>query len=160
MTALDTRFADDAESSGLLLWQVTNRWQAAVRAALKPFELTHVQFVLLASLTWRAASGDEASGPVTQRELADSAATDRMMTSQVVRALEARGLVTRFGHPDDRRAILVTVTPAGIALVNRAIGAVENVDDAFFGRLGTAAAAFHDGLGVLAAQPTPPDRAD
>lgn len=155
MTALNTRFADDAESSGLLLWQVTNRWQAAIRAALGPFELTHVQFVLLASLTWR-----QASGPVTQRELADSAATDRMMTSQVLRALEARGLVTRSGHPDDRRAILVSVTQAGVALTNRAIGAVETVDADFFGRLGTAAAAFHDGLGVLAARPLPPGRAD
>jgi DNA-binding MarR family transcriptional regulator len=155
VTALDTRFTDDAESTGLLLWQVTNRWQSVIRAALKPFELTHVQFVLLASLTWR-----QESGPVTQRELADSATTDRMMTSQVVRALEARGLVTRSGHPDDRRAILVSVTPAGIALTNRAIGAVESVDDAFFGQLGTAATAFHAGLGVLARQTTRPGRAD
>lgn len=160
MTALDTRFAGDAESTGLLLWQVTNRWQAAIRAALKPFELTHVQFVLLASLTWRAASGEAASGPVTQRELADSATTDRMMTSQVVRGLEARGLVTRSGHPDDRRSILVSVTPTGIALTNRAIGAVESVDDAFFGQLGTAATAFHDGLGVLARQTTRQGKAD
>ena len=148
------------KNTGLLLWQVTNRWQSAIRAALKPFELTHVQFVLLASLTWRAASGEAASGPVTRRELADSATTDRMMTSQVVRALEARGLVTRSGHPDDRRAILVSVTPAGIALTNRAIAAVESVDDAFFDQLGTAATAFHAGLGVLARQTTRPGRAD
>ena len=45
---LDTAFADPEESTGLLLWQVTNRWQAAQRAALQPFGLTHVQFVLTA----------------------------------------------------------------------------------------------------------------
>ena len=57
------------ESPGLLLWQVTNRWQAAQRAALKPFELTHVQFVLLASLTWlrRTARSPSASSPTTRR---------------------------------------------------------------------------------------------
>ena len=47
-------FASADDSTGLLLWQVTNRWQAAQRAALKPHGLTHVQFVLLASLTWLA----------------------------------------------------------------------------------------------------------
>ncbi len=56
----------------LLLWQVTNRWQAAQRAALKPFGLTHVQFVLLASLAWL-----DVEGPVTQKQLADHAVADR-----------------------------------------------------------------------------------
>ena len=96
--------ADD--SPGLLLWQVTNRWQAAIRAALKPYGLTHVQFVLLASLTWLA--GIDNGGPVTQRELADQAATDPMMTSQVLRALEQRSLVSRSAHPVDRRAVAIT----------------------------------------------------
>ena len=87
---LRTEFADVEESTGLLLWQVTNRWQAAQRAALQPFGLTHVQFVLTAALTWLGADG-----PVTQRQLADFAGTDPMMTSQVVRVLEQRGLVVR-----------------------------------------------------------------
>jgi MarR family transcriptional regulator, organic hydroperoxide resistance regulator len=142
---LDTEFADSSESPGLLLWQVTNRWQAAVRAALKPFGLTHVQFVLLAALTWRASVG-----PVTQRELADESATDAMMTSQVLRALEARGLVKRQQHPDDGRAILVSVTTEGVELVNRAIGVVEACDREFFGALGGEVAAFAGGLRVLA----------
>ena len=54
--SLATGFSTPEESTGLLLWQVTNGWQAAQRAALKPFGLTHVQFVLLAALTWL---GDE-----------------------------------------------------------------------------------------------------
>lgn len=123
------RSADD--SPGLLLWQVTNRWQAAQRAALKPFELTHVQFVLLASLAWLGA-GDE---PVTQRDLAAHAVTDPMMTSQVLRTLEQRGLVERSAHPVDGRAWAVTATGAGVALANRANAAVEACDEGFFGVL-------------------------
>jgi DNA-binding MarR family transcriptional regulator len=73
---------------------------------------------------------------VTQRRLAEHAATDPMMTSQVLRALEARGLVRRAAHPEDRRARAVAVTPRGRALANRAIGAVEACDDAFFAALG------------------------
>ena len=42
MSRLETRFEDADERAGLLLWQVTNRWQAAHRAVLKPFGLTHV----------------------------------------------------------------------------------------------------------------------
>ncbi len=131
--SLATKFETPDESTGFLLWQVTNRWQAAQRVALRSFELTHVQFVLLASLTSLGRDG-----PVTQRHLATQAATDEMMTSQVVRALEQRGLVERARHPSDGRARALTVTPAGRALANRAVVAVEACDDDFFGSLGSA----------------------
>jgi DNA-binding MarR family transcriptional regulator len=90
-----------------------------------------VQFVLLASLTWL-----DDDGPVTQKRLAEHAATDPMMTSQVVRALTARGLVARAAHPQDGRAVVVAVTADGAALANRAVVAVEACDEAFFAALG------------------------
>ena len=129
MTALATKFEDEAESTGLALWRVTNRWQAAQRATLAPFDLTHVQFVLLASLTWLDAE------PPTQKELAAHAGTDPMMTSQVLRALETKGLVERLPHPTDGRARLLSVTLAGRELANRAVVAVEACDAAFFAPL-------------------------
>ncbi len=128
---LATEHATPDQSPGFLLWQVTNRWQAAQRATLKPFELTHVQFVLLASLTWLTVDGH-----VTQRQLADHAATDSMMTSQVLRNLEQRGLVKRARHPVDKRARALTITPQGRALANHAVVAVEACDNAFFAVLG------------------------
>ncbi len=124
-----TRFHDADQSPGFLLWRVTNRWQAVIRRTLQPYDLTHVQFVLLATLAWLPPS------PVTQRALADHAHTDPMMTSQVIRALEARALVRREPHPDDARARAVSITPAGVRLVNRANSAVEAADGQFFGRL-------------------------
>ncbi len=131
---LDTSYAGAAHSPGLLLWQVTNRWQAAMRATLVPFDLTHVQFVLLAALTYRGAGS-----PISQRQLAQDAATDPMMTSQVLRALERRDLVHRDTDPGDARARAVSVTPAGRALVNRAVVAVEDCDERFFAPLGPGA---------------------
>ena len=98
---LDTRFEAAEESTGLLLWQVTNRWQAAQRAALQPFGLTHVQFVLVASLAWLGAEG-----PVTQRQLADHAGTDPMMTSQVVRTLVDKGLRRAVAPPRGRPGVV------------------------------------------------------
>ena len=142
--ALATGFESDEDSTGLLLWRVTNSWQAAQRLALKPFELTHVQFVLLAALTWLDA-------PVTQRELADYAHTDPMMTSQVLRVLERGGLVERRPHPADGRAKLLATTAAGRELANRAVVAVEACDARFFASLGADRAAFTSALATLSA---------
>ncbi|MFQ6396426.1 MarR family winged helix-turn-helix transcriptional regulator [Nocardia sp. KC 131] len=141
---LRSRFTEADESPGLLLWQVTNRWQAAQRAALAPFDLTHVQFVLLAALTYLAARDE----PVMQRDLADHAATDPMMTSQVLRTLELKDLIERRDHPHDRRAKALVPTAAGAALANRAIVAVEDCDSEFFAPLADARA-FADALGQL-----------
>ena len=143
---LATGFSSPDESPGLLLWQVANRWQATQRAALKPYDLTHVQFVLLAALTWLTAEG-----PVTQKHLAELAATDPMMTSQVLRVLEERGYVHRLPHPEDRRARALAVTDAGRELANRAVRAVEAADAAYFAALGDRADAFTTDLRALRA---------
>lgn len=126
--AMPSRFAADGESPGFLLWRVSNAWQQRQRAALHPLGLTHVQFVLLASLVWLTQQGEV----VTQTDLAEQAQTDLMMTSQVVRVLEARGLLTRTTSTHDRRARVLTPTPAGAALAAAAITVVEAVDAAYF----------------------------
>ena len=97
------------ESPGFLLWHATMRWQRAMRAALAPHDLTHVQFVLLASAWWLGEQDEQPS----QRRLAEHAGTDAMMTSQVVRALERAGLVQRLRDPADGRSVPVTITPPG-----------------------------------------------
>jgi DNA-binding MarR family transcriptional regulator len=127
---LHTEFADADDSTGLVLWRVTNAWQAAQRQALRPFGLTHVQFVLLASLAWLGTDSP------TQQQLAHHAGTDPMMTSQVLRALESKQLVERHPHPNDGRARLLAPTPAGRTLANHAVIAVEACDRNFFAALG------------------------
>lgn len=69
---------------------------------------------------------------IPQRDLAILAGTDNMMTSNVLRALEAKSLISRAPHPIDARAIALAPTSAGITLVRTANEAVENADDAFF----------------------------
>jgi DNA-binding MarR family transcriptional regulator len=134
MTAeqLETRYAGPEVSPGFLLWQINNKWQAKQRHALLKFNLTHVQFVLLASLTWNANEKG-----VTQKQLAGFAQTDVMMTSQVVRVLEQKKFLTRTSNPDDTRSYFLKPTKPGIAIVNKAIIAVEEVDQQFFSVLDT-----------------------
>lgn len=149
MTGLRTRHPSADDSPGLALWRVTNAWQREIRAALAPHDLTHVQYVLLASVTWM-----DRSEPVTQRDLAAHAGVDVMMTSQVVRALEGKGLVTRGAHPQDRRAVVVAPTAEGAETAGRATIDVESVDDRFFARVSDERrAAFVAALGDLSGRP-------
>jgi DNA-binding MarR family transcriptional regulator len=116
-------------SPGFLLWHATLRWQRAVTAALKPLGLTHVQFVLLAGTWWLGATE---GAPPSQRELSDHSGTDVMMTSQVVRTLEGKGLLTRQADPSDSRVKRLWVTEQGHDLAERAVVAVEAADREFF----------------------------
>ncbi len=143
-TSLQSSFENPDESPGLVLWRVTNAWQAAQRRTLKPFDLTHVQFVLLASLTWF-----DSDTPTTQQDLADYARTDPMMTSQVLRALERAGHVLRLPHPDDGRAKVLSVTPSGRAIANRAVVAIDECDRDFFAALGSRLGQFTGMLATL-----------
>lgn len=127
---LGSRFEAAGDSPGLTLWQVTNRWQAVMRTALAPHGLTHVQYVLLASLVWMRAQDPER--PISQAELAEWAATDVMMTSQVVRALESKGFVERSRHPVDGRAVALRPTVEGTARARAATRDVESADAGFF----------------------------
>lgn len=122
------------ESPGFLLWRTTLRWQRAISAALRPLELTHVQFVLLATVWWLSGQADDAEAP-SQRQVADHAEVDVMMTSQVVRALEARGLIRRAPDPGDARVKRITVTDAGGRLAREAVTLVEAADAEFFTRV-------------------------
>jgi DNA-binding MarR family transcriptional regulator len=44
------KFETPSESNGFLLWKATNLWQREINKILKKFDLTHTQFVVLASL--------------------------------------------------------------------------------------------------------------
>jgi DNA-binding MarR family transcriptional regulator len=139
-----TEWEGPEDSPGFLLWRVTLAWQRAMRVALAPHGLTHVQFVLLASSWWL---GQEE--PPTQQRLAEHAGTDPMMTSQVVRKLEDKGLVTREEDPADARARRIVLTGEGRALLAPALKDVERADAEFFAALGSGQARFARSLAKL-----------
>ena len=130
--SLGSRHPGPKESPGFLLWQLAMRWQQALRPALSALDLTHAQFVLLASAAYLGSEGNGGPEAVTQRALAEHARLDAVTTSEVLRTLESKGLVERRPHPEDARARAVAVTRAGRALARRAIPAVEEADAAYF----------------------------
>lgn len=110
------------------------RWQRRIAAALHPLGLTHVQFVLLAAVWWLSTGAQTTSGLPNQRQVAGHADVDVMMTSQVLRALEVRGLVARRADPDDGRVYRLSVTEAGALLAEQAIALVDAADADFCAR--------------------------
>jgi DNA-binding MarR family transcriptional regulator len=119
---------DPEQSPGFLLWHVTLRWQREIAAALAPLGLTHVQFVLLAATWWLNSRGEDPN----QLGVARQAGTDVKMTSEVLRRLEAKGLILRAVDADDTRARRLRVTARGAQLAADAVAAVEAADAAFF----------------------------
>jgi DNA-binding MarR family transcriptional regulator len=144
-----TRFGAPERSPGFLLWRATLTWQRQIRTALEPHGLTHVQFVLLASLWWLEQDEPE---PPTQARLAAQAGTDQMMTSQVLRRLEARRLVDRTSDTKDTRARRSRLTPKGRRLVANALADVERADTDYFAPIADRQQMFLAALAALAAR--------
>ena len=69
----------------------------------------------------------ERHGPLTPSELAARERVQRPTVTRIVCRLEEAGLVTRAADPGDRRSSLITITPAGRAL----LAAARNRKDAF-----------------------------
>lgn len=65
------------------------------------------------------------AGPMTLKDLAEAMSTDAPAATVAINDLESRGLVERCPHPENRRAKLVSITPAG----RHAIAATRRVVD-------------------------------
>lgn len=133
------------ESSGFLLWQVTNLWQREIKKALEKYGLTHSQFVLLASIHWLTLHKHE----VTQILLSSHTKIDPMTTSTVLRTLQSKGLLQRQEHSTDTRAKTVALTSDGIAVIKEAVKTVEQFDSDFFRALGAKTKEFNQYLLLL-----------
>ncbi len=73
-------------------------------------ELTLTQLAALATV--------HISGPLTLRQLANAERVQPPSMTKVVSVLEQRGLVDRAAHPTDGRQVLLSVSPAGKALLH------------------------------------------
>jgi DNA-binding MarR family transcriptional regulator len=136
------------DSSGFLLWQVTNLWQREIKKALEQYGLTHSQFVLLASIHWLTLHKQE----VTQVVLSNHTKIDPMTTSTVLRTLQQKGFIQRQEHLTDTRAKTVVLTEEGKKLIKKAVVTVEKFDIEFFSVLGNKTTELNQNLLTLLIQ--------
>lgn len=104
------------------------------------------QFSLLAGLHWLDQQGEL----VIQQRLADCANTDRMMTSEVLQALEKKTLIERLDNPKDDRTRKIRLTEMGEIVLRQANTRIEQVDSDFFALIQSDALYFNQNMQQLA----------
>ncbi len=140
MNPSDPCLPDDAasiQSTGYLLWHASRRWRRELAAALAPLELTYAEWGLLASLHFLAPPGaarKPGHGP-TQKEVADHAGLDPMVTSEALRALERRDLVQRVSSSRDQRARALVITQEGARLALVGVAIVREIAQRLFANI-------------------------
>jgi DNA-binding MarR family transcriptional regulator len=97
---------DTAEQIAALLDGIVRRQRRASKECLSGVDVTHGQVRVLRTL-------DHADRPLRLSELANQLGIVPRSATSVVDDLEAAGLVARKPDPNDRRATLVDLTPAG-----------------------------------------------
>jgi len=89
----------------------------------KPFldeiDLTYTQYIAMMVL-WEARS-------VTVKELGEKLYLDSGTLTPLLKKLEGKGLLTRRRSAQDERSLIVTITPAGQALRDRAVEIPEKM---------------------------------
>ena len=125
-----SKFKTPDESPGYLLWCVSTQWRTAIEKVLKPLDLTHPQFVVLASTGWLTRGESRAS----QVDIGRKAGLDPNTTSQILRGLEAKKLIERVRTSDERSKNPI-LTVLGSRRLKEALPAVENADAQFFALL-------------------------
>lgn len=129
---IEFHFKKAEESSGFLLWQLTMLWQRKIKKELDKLDITHTQFVLLATIAWLSKSNSN----ISQVEIANHSKTDRMMVSKVLRTLIDKNMIERKEHPNDTRAKTIKLSSKGASVLQKALLIVEKTDLQFFSKLG------------------------
>ena len=115
------------QSPGFLLWQISTSWRTAIESVLKPMNLTHPQFVVLATLGWLTQNGER----VTQAAVGKMAKLDPNTISQIMRGLELKKWIKRK-QSADVRAKNPLLTLQGTEILKKALPVVEKADSQFF----------------------------
>lgn len=128
----DQAAASPADSDDLteVFWAVARRLREKSQETLAPWDITPAQ--------WRALRVLRRHGVMRLSELSDRLRIAPRSATEVVDALEARGLVRRMPDPGDRRATLVEVTEAGTEILEAIRGASSSEAERVFGRLSPA----------------------
>jgi DNA-binding MarR family transcriptional regulator len=115
---------------GYLLKRPALQIRQMAQAALKPLGLIPPHYGVMATLA--------SEGPQTQRALGERLKVDPTTMVWLIDHLEKRGFVRRGTHPQDRRAHLVELSPAGRTAFQRAARRLDRLDREFLAPLSKA----------------------
>lgn len=142
--ALPFGFERPEHSPGFLLWQTTMVWQRLIAKALSSYDISHAQFVIMATLLWFEAHKYD----TTQVLIVTWTKLDPMTVSKSLKKLGLLEYVHRTEHESDTRAKRVSLTTKGKALVKKLVPIIEKIDAEFFGAVSHQAQ--HNLISILA----------
>lgn len=105
------------EQVGHLLRRAHQRTSASFSVALSSEGLTPAQFFAMARLRER--------GELSQNLLGRMSAMDPATIQGVIKRLSERGHIDRLPDPNDRRRMILRLTPKGEKLIDSLLGAIE-----------------------------------
>ena len=108
-------------------WSVARQLREASHESLAPWDITPAQLRALRVLGRH--------GPMRLSELSDHLHIAARSTTEVVDAVESRGLLRRRADPGDRRATLVELTEHGESVLDAIRAARGSEAERLFGRL-------------------------
>ena len=131
MNKLPFGFERPEDSPGFLLWQTTMSWQRQIKKSLETSNISHAQFVIMATLMWFEAHQYD----TTQILIVSQTKLDKMTVSKSLKKLTSTGYVNRIEHQTDTRAKSVTLTEKGKRMVRKLVPIVEEIDRLFFDKV-------------------------
>ncbi len=117
-----------SNSVGLQLWVVYNKWHSEVMKHLKPLNINHTQFVILASILWCNKNKNE----TTQAEIVNITGLDKMTLSKSMKTLVANEIIIKDKDVRDTRSFSLKLSKTGESLTKKAIAQVEELDQLYF----------------------------
>lgn len=113
---------------GFVLWRVVHRYERELELALRPLDLTHLQFTLLALAAWMQREGQAP----TQAELSRTGDIHVMQVSNVLKALERKTLIVRSTAKANPTAKSVMLTQEGVERLRAAFPIAIDVQRRIF----------------------------
>lgn len=126
------RFDSIQQEAYLALWRTYDRLRALEDELFGPLDLTAQQYNLLRLLRAEHPASVAASG-LAERLVSRAPDVTRMLDK-----LETRGLVRRVRSETDRRAVRVSITEAGVALLNTIAEPLQQCHDRQLGHVSLA----------------------
>lgn len=123
-----TRYESPKDSIGFQFWKTSNLWRKKQQEALRAFDISHGQFVVIACTIIL----ENKAGEIYQKDIASLSQTDEMTTSQIIKTLQKKGILLKERSLKDKRAFCIQSTKIGKDLLLKTLPIVEEVDESFF----------------------------
>ena len=113
------------DAIGFWMWRLTLVFQRRAETELKKIGLTHLQYVVLKLAGWLSLQANE----VSQSGLAKLSGVQEAQLSLMVKTLKAKRLITQQRSTQNTRVRVVTLTPAGVQMLGKAVPLMDAVQE-------------------------------